>query len=179
MHLNLQKIPISFYEAKKIINKLCRYYIKINVCPNDCMLYWKDDVNEESCKHCHTSRWKPENDINLYHAPITNHMRCHVEDDKKDGILKHPRDGEAWKRLDTNFPEFSSDTQNVRLGLASDGFKPFGSMSTNYSIWPVVLFPYNLPPWLCMKQSNFILSIIILGPRKVGNNIDVYLQQLI
>ncbi|KAF3643155.1 hypothetical protein FXO38_04173 [Capsicum annuum] len=44
------KIPISFYEAKKTINKLCLDYIKIDACPNDCMLYWKDDVNAESCK---------------------------------------------------------------------------------------------------------------------------------
>lgn len=52
-------------------------------------------------------------------------------------------------------------------------------MSTNYSIWPVVLVPYNLPPWLCMKQPNFILSMIIPGSHTVGNNIDVYLQPLI
>ncbi|KAM3359778.1 hypothetical protein P3S68_019489 [Capsicum galapagoense] len=52
-------------------------------------------------------------------------------------------------------------------------------MSTNYNIWSVILFPYNLPLWLCMKQSNFILSMIIPGPRIVGNNIDVYLQPLI
>ena len=35
---------------------------------------------------------------------------------------------------------------NVRLGLASDWFNPFGNMSTNNSVWPVVLVPYNLPP---------------------------------
>jgi len=52
-------------------------------------------------------------------------------------------------------------------------------MSTNNSIWPVILVPYNLPPWLCMKQPSSILSMIIPGPRMVGNNIDVYLQPLI
>ncbi|XP_047257200.1 uncharacterized protein LOC107851877 isoform X1 [Capsicum annuum] len=145
------KISISFYEAKKSINKLCLDYIKIDACPNDFMLYWEDDVNAESCKYCHTSRWKSEKDSNLDHAPSTKHMRWHAEDDNKDGILRHPRDGEAWKRLDTNYPEFAFEPRNVRLGLASDGFNPFGSMSNNYNIWPVVLFPYNLPPWLCIK----------------------------
>lgn len=45
------KIPISFYEAKKTIKKkkLCLDYIKIDACSNDCMLYWEDDVNAESC----------------------------------------------------------------------------------------------------------------------------------
>lgn len=112
-------------------------------------------------------------------SKIAEHMRWHAEDYSKDGSLRLPRDGEAWKRLDTNYPEFASDPRNIRLGLATDGLNPFGTMSTNYSIWPVVLFPYNLPPWLCMKQSNFILSMINPGPYTVGNNIDIYLQPLI
>ncbi|KAM3360589.1 hypothetical protein P3S68_015443 [Capsicum galapagoense] len=107
------KIPISFYKAKKTINKLCLNYIKIDAFPNDCMLYWEDDVNAESCKYCHTSRWKLEKDSNLNHAPSTKHMRWHAEDDNKDEILRHPRDGEAWKRLDTNYPEFASDPRNI------------------------------------------------------------------
>ncbi|PHU20081.1 hypothetical protein BC332_11232 [Capsicum chinense] len=84
------KIPIFFYEAKKIINKLCLNYIKIDVCTNDCMSYWEDDINAESCKHCHTSRWKPEKDSNLNYVPST-------KDDNKDRILRHPRDSEAYK----------------------------------------------------------------------------------
>nr|XP_009804123.1 PREDICTED: uncharacterized protein LOC104249398 [Nicotiana sylvestris] len=213
---NFAKIPDSFYEAKNTINKLCLDYVKIDACPNDCMLYWEGDANEKTCKYCHTSRWKLNEKRNnnqvstigkrkeknkkkekkpakiLRYFPLKprlqrlfmcsktcEHMRWHVEDNSKDGIMRHPRDSEAWKRFDTIFLEFSSDPRNVRLGLASDGFNPFGTMSTNYSIWPVVLVPYNLPSWLCMKQPNFILSMIIPGPRTAGNNINVYLQPLI
>jgi len=67
----------------------------------------------------------------------------------------------------------------VRLGLATDGFNPYDNLSTSHSIWPVVLIPYNLPPWMCMEQSSFILSMIIPGKRAPGNDIDVYLQPLI
>ena len=52
-------------------------------------------------------------------------------------------------------------------------------MSTNYSIWPVVLIPYNVPPWKCMKQTNFILFTVIPGPRMTRNDIDICLQPLI
>jgi len=52
-------------------------------------------------------------------------------------------------------------------------------MSTSHSTWPVMLVPYNLPPWMCMKQQYFILSMIIPGPTAPGMNIDVYLQPLI
>ena len=48
--------------------------------------------------------------------------------------------------MDTQFSWFSQDPRNVRLGLATDGFNPFGTMSTHYSMWPVVLVPYNMPP---------------------------------
>jgi len=61
-------------------------------------------------------------------------------------MLRHPADGAGWKHFDREFPQFALDPRNVRLGLASDGFNPFGNMSTAYSMWPVVLVPYNLPP---------------------------------
>ena len=53
------------------------------------------------------------------------------------------------------------------------------SFNQHYSVWPVVLIPYNLPPWLCMKSTSFILSTIVPRPTSPGNDIDVYLQPLI
>lgn len=106
-------------------------------------------------------------------------MRWHHEGRTKDGIMRHPADSPAWKNFDHLHSHFSSEPRNVRLGLASDGFNPFRTMSIAHSTWPVVLVPYNLPPWLCMKQSFFILSLLIEGPAAPGNNIDIYLQPLI
>ncbi|GLU11621.1 hypothetical protein SLE2022_283550 [Rubroshorea leprosula] len=106
-------------------------------------------------------------------------MKWHEEGRTKDGLMRHPADSPAWKDLDSRHPEFSADPRNVRLGLASDGFNPFGMMTVSHSTWPVILIPYNLPPWLCMKQPNFILTLLISGPKSPGNKIDVYLQPLI
>lgn len=61
-------------------------------------------------------------------------------------MMRHPRDSQAWKTFDSLHPEFAADPRNVRLGLATDGFNPFGAMSISYSIWPVILIPYNRPP---------------------------------
>ncbi|XP_071719148.1 uncharacterized protein [Rutidosis leptorrhynchoides] len=52
-------------------------------------------------------------------------------------------------------------------------------MSVSHSTWPVVLMPYNLPPWLCMKKPFLFLSLLIPGPSAPGNNIDVYMQPLV
>ena len=52
------KIPHSFYEAKKIINKLGLHYTKIDAYTNDCTLYFGEEANRDFCKKCKTSRWK-------------------------------------------------------------------------------------------------------------------------
>jgi hypothetical protein len=106
-------------------------------------------------------------------------MKWHDEGRCKDGKMRHPADSPAWKAFDSLFVDFSSDPRNVRLGLATDGFNPHNSMNNSYSIWPVMLVPYNLPPWMCMKRASFMLSLLIPGPNSPTNDIDVYLQPLI
>nr|GEU53727.1 hypothetical protein [Tanacetum cinerariifolium] len=68
------------------------------------------------------------------------------------GKMQHRVDGRAWKNFDTN---------------------------QAYNMWPVILTTYNLPPWLCMKESSFMLTLLIPGPKSTGKNIDVYLRPLI
>ena len=74
---------------------------------------------------------------------------------------------------------FAQDPRNVRLGLVTDGFNPFGNMNNSYSMWPVIVFPYNLPPWKCMKEPFLIMSLLIPGPKSPGKDIDVYLRPLV
>ena len=33
-----------------------------------------------------------------------------------------------------------------------EGFKPFGNSSQQYSSLPIIVTPYNLPPWMCMRK---------------------------
>lgn len=200
-------LPNSYYEAKKTIRELGLSYIKIDACKNDCMLYWKEDIDAESCKVCASSRWKEEKHTGeikhssagkkiphktMRYFPIKPrlqrlfmcrktaayakwHKECRVDD----GVMRHPADSKAWKEFDKIHSSFASEPRNVRLCLASDGFQPFANMRTSYSIWPVFLVPLNLPPWMCMKQQNVMLSMLLPGPDGPGDAIDVYLQPLI
>ncbi len=106
-------------------------------------------------------------------------MRWHEESHCKDRMIHHPADAVAWKSFDSLHPDFAVDARLVRLGLASDGFNPFKTMNLSNGIWPVVLTPYNLPPWMCMKRPFLMLSLLIPGPSSSGNDIDIYLQPLI
>ncbi|XP_074302614.1 uncharacterized protein LOC141634289 [Silene latifolia] len=155
------------------------------------MLFWKEHVNLEKCRICEKKRDRSSPKVLRYFPIIPRlqrlfmssktsaDMRWHFERRKDDGVLRHLADSEAWKHFDKLYPSFAEESRNVRLGLASDGFNPFGGLRSDYSIWPVVIVVYNLPPWMCMKQPYSILSLLIPGKSAPGNNIDVYLAPLI
>ena len=106
-------------------------------------------------------------------------MKWHAKGRVNVGLLRYPADFEAWKSFDSKYIEFSSKPCNVRLRLAADGFNSYGNISSTHSTWPVILILYNLPPWMCMKRSSFMLSLLIPGPTSPENNINVYLQPLV
>lgn len=200
-------LPDCFNDAKKIVKDLGLSYEKIDACVNDCMLFWKDDEQLEHCKVCKAARWKqgkhsgetrtrengkriPQKVLRYFPlkprlqrlfmcSKTASDMRWHNERQAEIGVLNHPSDGKAWQDFDENHPSFSSEPRNVRLGLISDGFNPFSNIANPYSIWPVMLVPYNLPPWVCMTQSSMMLSMLVPGPKGPGDAIDVYLQPLI
>ncbi|XP_073152985.1 uncharacterized protein [Henckelia pumila] len=109
----------------------------------------------------------------------SENMQWHSRKRVSDGVLRHPADSQAWKVFDERFPAFGSDARNVRLRLVADGFNPFKNQSTSHSTWPIVLLPYNLPPWESMKSYSIILSTLVPGPKTPGNDIDVYLRPLL
>lgn len=93
-------------------------------------------------------------------------MTWHKNKRVDDGVLRRPADSLAWKTFDEKHSSFASDPRNVRFRLASNGFNPFGSMSNAYSMWPVVLISYNLPPWICMKQYNNFVNLTYSWTKK-------------
>ena len=106
-------------------------------------------------------------------------MKWHAKSRVNDKLLRHPADSETQKPFGSKCIEFSSEPHNVRLGLVADGFNLYGNMSSTHSIWLVILIPYNLLPWMCMKRSSFMLSLLIFGPTLPRKVRDVYLQHLV
>jgi hypothetical protein len=39
--------------------------------------------------------------------------------------------------------------------------------------------PYNLPPWECMEESNFMMALLIPGPASPGKDFDLFLEPLV
>ncbi|VVA22847.1 PREDICTED: transposon CACTA En/Spm [Prunus dulcis] len=86
-----------------------------------------EDEELEKCDICQESRYEQLE------------VKWHTEEHTNDGVLSHPTDTTAWKTFDVKNPYFASDSRNVRLGLASDGFNPFRTMSINHSTWPPLI----------------------------------------
>ncbi|GJR09007.1 zinc finger, CCHC-type containing protein [Tanacetum coccineum] len=162
----------------------------------------KKHESRNKCYRCGHSQYKPKEEGTsnwkdipykyMHYLPLTprfqrlymskgmaQYMTWHHENRRQPGVLSHPSDGEAWKNFDQRHPQFAAELRNVRLGLSTDGFTPFGMSLTTYSCGPVIVTPYNLPPWMCMKIPYMFSTLIILGPHSPKNNIDVFLEPLI
>nr|XP_023904974.1 uncharacterized protein LOC112016705 [Quercus suber] len=192
-------VPRSTYEAKKILRDLGMSYEHIDACKNDCALFWKENENLDICPVCGVPRYKDTRTQGkkiphkvLHYFPLTprlrrlyissqraKDMRWYIDKRVDDEIMRHLADSEEWKEFDLQHPDFALKPRNVRWGLATDGFNPFGNMNNNYSKWPVILIPYNLPPWLVMKERYFMLSLLIPSPHQPENEIDIYLKPLV
>ncbi|XP_020258143.1 uncharacterized protein LOC109834511 [Asparagus officinalis] len=177
-------------------------YEKIHACVNDCCLFRKKYEELDYCPTCGASRWKinkrskeirkgvpvkvlryfpiiPRFKRMFRSSQMAKDLRWHFDNKSTDGKMRHPVDSLAWDLVNDKWPSFAADPHNLRLGLATDGFNPFSILSSKYSCWPVMLVNYNLPPMLCMKKDNIMLTLLIPGPKQPGNDIDIYLQPLV
>ena len=93
---------------------------------------------------------------------LAENLRWHFNNKSNDGKIRHPVDSVTWNVVDETWKSFASNPRNLRLGLATDGFNPFLTLSSKYSCWPVMLVTYNLSPMLCMKKENIMLTLFIV-----------------
>ena len=57
--------------------------------------------------------------------------------------------------IENEWPHFAQDPRHICLGMATDGISPFGTMRSKYSLWPIVMMNYNIPPWLAIKRDIY------------------------
>ena len=96
-------------------------------------------------------------------------------------IMRHVSQSKQWEFINNRFQaEFGEEDRNVRMALVADGINPSGDKTSVYSLRPVLLLNYNLPPWLSTKKYFMLLAILIPRPKSViGDHFDVFLNPLI
>ena len=104
----------------------------------------------------------------------------------EDGKMRHTADSPQWKFVHTDLePDagdamFGQDPRHINLGLAVDGMNPYAEKRSTQSLTPVIMFNYNLPPWMVTKKYFVMLCLLIPTKlRLTGLNFDVFLQPLV
>ncbi|WVZ90125.1 LOW QUALITY PROTEIN: hypothetical protein U9M48_036455 [Paspalum notatum var. saurae] len=191
------KLPKNLYFAKKILASLGMKYEKIDVCPNNCIMFWEEDGTDKYVQVTNDEGGSVTTKVAAkqlrYMQPDSRflwmylcketamHMRWPKEGkrpNKDEDIMEHPVDNDAWKAL-TNFdPEFAKDPRSIRFDLSTDGFTPFNTNASPYSCWPVFIIPYNLPPELVNKDEYMFHALVIPGPEHPGPKLNMFMHPL-
>ncbi|XP_050222432.1 uncharacterized protein LOC126672521 [Mercurialis annua] len=162
------KMPKNFAEIKKIIRGLGLPVEVIDCCFRKCKIYWGSDAELTRCKICDHERWKPPPKGNsvkrrvnvpyrkMFYFPITLRLQ----------------------RLYASIAIAKHMTWHAEHEMV-DGKICHPAFGQNYSSWPVILTPYNLPPGMCLKDEFMFLIVIVPGPRNPKHQMDIFLQPLI
>ena len=197
-------LPKSEYEASKILRRLGLAYNMIHTCPSGCCLFKGDLEDLDKCPVCDADRYRicgrsriPT--LILRHFPLIPQLQrmfsskklsklnvWHHFNKSVDGKMRHTADSPQWNFVHTELePDagnnmFGRDPRDIHLGLAVDGMNPYSEKRSTQSLTPVIVFNYNLPPWMVTKKYFVMLCLLI--PTKLsltGLNFDVFLQPLV
>jgi hypothetical protein len=197
-------LPKTEYEASRILKKLGLAYNMIHACPKGCCLFNGDLEDVEKCPVCDNDRYRMCGRSRvpytiLRHFPLIPQLQRMFSSKKlsrlnvwhhfhksRDGKMRHTADSPQWHFVHTELePEaghnaFGRDPRHVHLGIALDGMNPFSEKRSTASLTPIIVFNYNLPPWMVTKKYFVMLTLLI--PTKLsltGLNIDVFIQPLV
>ncbi|KAM6556014.1 hypothetical protein CsatB_003033 [Cannabis sativa] len=127
-----KKLPKSHYESKMQLRNQGLGYDSIDVCKYNCAIFWKENEKKEFCPVCGESRCvkkkgkgkKVPHKVMRYFPlkPRLKQLYCsrHTAEDmrwhysqrpKEDGVLRHPKDAEEWKRFDRLHPSFAVEPE--------------------------------------------------------------------
>ena len=73
-------------------------------------------------------------------------MDYHARNISRDGVLRMPTDGYAFREIEEKWADFKDEPRNVRLSLAADDVNPFRELRSIYSVWPIFVINNNIPP---------------------------------
>lgn len=123
--------PASYDEVDKLVSGLGLPFQMIDVCIDNCMIYWKVDANYLACKFCGKPRFKVTSGRakvpykRMWYLPLADRlkrlyqsertasaMRWHKEH-SSEGEIVHPSDAKAWKHFQSVYEEFASESRNV------------------------------------------------------------------
>jgi Zn ribbon nucleic-acid-binding protein len=74
-----ETLPVNTYEVKKFLSDMGLGYEKIPACRNDCMLFWKDNKDLDSCIVCGESKWRVDTHLDEDGEVISSRKKRQVK----------------------------------------------------------------------------------------------------
>ncbi|CAM6113023.1 unnamed protein product [Calypogeia fissa] len=190
-------LPTSVYHVKKKVQQYVLDYEIIHAGPKDCILFRGEHKDLHQCPECQSMRYKPKKNSKqfpvkvLRYFPLIPKLLRFFKTQSVAGMMtkwkdfvsidnkvRYPADSAAFKHADSLLEEGGNDPRHVRFGLAVDGVCPFKKLSSKWTLFPLMLTIYNIPPDLICTDPYLWLSMIIPGKKQV-TNINTYLRPLI
>lgn len=191
-------LPDSEYEASLLLRRLGLDFQSMEVCPNNCVIFRGPFSALELCPNCrsmrrrrHGNSWVPQKILRhfplepklkrIFRSPLqAATMTWHARPRLADGLVRHVSQSKHMEDIRRKEPEFCADARRLFLALITDGMNPFSEKRSTYSMWPVILQNYNVPPWMTTKSYFILLSILILGPKgPSGDDFDTLIEPLV
>ena len=195
-----RQTPMSAERARRRVQRLVHFQpIVIDCCADSCMLFFGPDAERDTCK-CGLPRYKTvrikgkpvQRPVKVFmYIPLiprlqlqyANSERAYtlqsypasLEMDSTPGEMRDFWDADHFRKLHDKDGLFT-DSRDLALQLSADGVAIV--RQKNFSVWPVILLNYNLPPRERVKARNIILVGIIPGPHH-PRDIDSFLEPLI
>jgi len=170
--------------------------VRYDCCVNSCMAFIGPHEDIDTCRYCKHPPWKAhgegqkKNPFQTFdYIPLIHSLRLQCADIRRSkafddykisvarggSIMKDIWDGELIKDL-TKDGLFSQAT-DMALGLLTDGVQVF-KIRSKFSVWPVLIMNFNLPPHLRYLSQDILVSGIIPGPKN-PKDINSFLYPLV
>ncbi|KAL1213937.1 hypothetical protein V5N11_002512 [Cardamine amara subsp. amara] len=121
--------PASYYEIEKLVSGLGLPYQMIDVCINNCMIYWKSDANYFACRFCGEARFQNTGGRVkvpikcMWYLPFVDRLKRLYQSERTARPMR-------WHREHTNQGEIAPpelDGENLLMQL-----RDFGAEKTTY-----------------------------------------------
>jgi hypothetical protein len=190
---------LSLYKVRKLALELTGLKPSfVDMCPKSCMAFTGNSHSGSTCsyKDCNEPRYrsqqsskaKPKPRATMLYMPITPIIQAYYANAETSHQMRH-RDNCLKQTLDilaegagVKKSEFANSGNHIRhynklglfkdkrdtaLSISSDGAQL--TMKKQSNIWLLVMVLLNLPPEMCYKANNVIISLVIPGPSAPGD----------
>ncbi|GJT71743.1 reverse transcriptase domain-containing protein [Tanacetum coccineum] len=155
------KLPPSYYAIKKTFKTIGLGYESIHACVNDCFLFWGDaNKDVHFCQLCNTSRWK---DCNTPGKKVPKKVLHYFSIIPK--LQRLYKSSHTAKEMTWHATRKCTEPGKMQHPIDGRAWKDFDTKYSDFAAEP--------------RNSSFMLTLLIPGPKSLGKDIDVYLRPLI